>query len=108
MKTKTLEIRDRATFIPTLAIQISGADGYLIRRAGFAVEHPYVILIKLTDIEAQYDPFGWDTRARTMPTAHRYICDHFDELENGDVVDVEFIEGETERPKRSERETTGG
>ena len=38
-----------------------------------------------------------------MPIAHNYVLDHFDELEDGDVVDVEFILGETEVKKTSER-----
>jgi hypothetical protein len=40
-----------------------------------------------------------------MATAHHYIYDHFDELDDGDVVDVEFILGETAIKKVSERLT---
>lgn len=35
----------------------------------------------------------------------RLIIDHWDELEDGSVVDVQFILGERLEPKRSERET---
>lgn len=38
-----------------------------------------------------------------MHTAHEWITKHFHTLKNGDVVDVEFILGETKVPKRSER-----
>jgi hypothetical protein len=103
---KTIEIRDRHTFIPAMAIQFDGTDGYLFRRAGFAVEHPYVMLTRLNDCESQYDPFQWTT-ARTMRNAHIYIREHFDALHDGDVVDVEFILGETNSPKISERLTVG-
>lgn len=34
---------------------------------------------------------------------NQYIIEHFDELESGDVVDVEFIVGETTEQKKSER-----
>ena len=39
--------------------------------------------------------------------AHHYIQEHFDELHDGDVVDVEFILGETKAPKVSESVTVG-
>ena len=35
MKTKIFEVRDIATFIPVLAIEISGEDGWLACRAGY-------------------------------------------------------------------------
>ena len=53
---------------------------------------------------ATYDPFAWGSDTRTYQVAHQYIIDHFDELESGAVVDVEFILKETTEPKKSERE----
>jgi len=38
-----------------------------------------------------------------MLIAHQYIRVHFDELKDGDVVDVQFIMGKTTEPKISER-----
>ena len=38
-----------------------------------------------------------------MPVAHNYIIEHWHELKDGDVVDVQFILGETKAPKVSER-----
>ncbi len=35
---------------------------------------------------------------------HTWLIDHFDEIESGAVVDVEFILGEKPAPKVSERE----
>jgi hypothetical protein len=104
MTTKFLEIRDRATFIPALAIQISGEDGYLSRRAGFG-EVPMVYLIALATEKAHYDPFGWGNR--TMNTAHQFIEANFDALVDHAVVDVEFVLGERDAPKVSERATVG-
>ena len=40
---------------------------------------------------------------RTYPVAHDWIINHWDELLDGDVVDVEFILGETDVRKQSER-----
>lgn len=99
MTTKTLEIRDRGTFVPALAIQVSGDDGYLMRRAGF--ESPMVYLVMLSTERVKYDPYGWNDR--TMRAAHLCIAEHFAELSDDDVVDVQFILGETSEPKASER-----
>lgn len=92
MQTRLLEIRDRATLIPALAIQVSAADGPIMRRAGFG-DVPMVYLLMLATQECQYDSFAWGP-ARTMGVAHRYIETAFDDLADGDVVDVEFILGE--------------
>ncbi len=101
MTTKLVEIRDRMTFIPALAIRVSGDDGYLLRRAGYGLQ-PLVILIKLTDMRCKYDPIEWG--GRTMPVAHDYIIRHWDAVHDDSVIDVEFILGETAAPKPSERE----
>jgi hypothetical protein len=104
MTIKTLEIRDVGTFIPALAIQITGHDGYLFRRAGFGYDNPCVLLINLARMEAQYDPYSWSPAAmRTMGVAHNFICEAFDDLADGDVVDVEFILKETSVRKTSEQ-----
>jgi hypothetical protein len=34
-----------------------------------------------------------------MSTAHNFIAEHWAELNSGDVVDVEYILGETSAPK---------
>jgi hypothetical protein len=98
MTNKTIEIRDSGTLIPALAIQVSGEDGWLMRRAGFG--GPMVYLLALATERARYDPYNWDNR--TMKVAHLFIEEHFDELRDGDVVDVHFILGETPAPKQSE------
>ena len=60
MTIKQIEVRDAGTFIPMLAIQVSGEDGWLFRRAGFG-SHPLVILINLVQMGCQYDPYAWST-----------------------------------------------
>lgn len=114
MITKALEIRDRGTFIPVIAIKMVPDDGmdheperYLLRRSGYGFDDPCVVLCRMecsgVDRNATYDPYSWGGGARTYQVAHQYIIGHFDELESGDVVDVEFILGETSKPKISER-----
>ena len=108
---KTLEIRDKGTFIPVIAVQTMAedeAEEYLLARAGFR-QSLCVILCRLecsgTDRNASYDPHAWG--GRTYPVAHEYITNHFAELENGQVIDVEFILKETDAPKVSERLADG-
>jgi hypothetical protein len=106
MKSKALEIRDEGTFIPALAIDMqpeNEGQRYLLRRCGYACDgEPNIILTRLSgDGEATNDPYEWG--GRTWPVAHNWIIEHWHELADGDVVDVSFILGESERPKVSER-----
>ena len=115
MIAKALEVRDEGTFIAVLAVDMQPANEgqrYLLRRCGYACDgRPNVIMTRLDgDGRATNDPYAWG--GRTYPVAHDYIIDHWAELADGDVVDVQWILGETAAPKRSEREAvppiTGG
>lgn len=101
MEIKLLDIRDAGTFIPAMAIQVRGTDGYLLRRAGFG-DFPIVILIHLQGMRCSPDAYGWSVQSRTMPEAHKWIEENWEEIEDGAVVDVQFILGETQTPKISE------
>lgn len=106
MKSKALEIRDDGTFIPALAVDINPdneGQRYLMRRVGYPCDgRPNVILTRLEGAgNATNDPYEWG--GRTFPAAHHYIIEHWNELRDGDVVDVSFILGETDNPKVSER-----
>lgn len=111
MKQKIFELRDRATFIPILATSIDGDDDlpaikYLLGMAGYKKingnPERWVILSNLTyPDKSNVDPYCWNDR--TYQTAHLHILEHFDELPNGSVVDVEFVLGEVEKPKESQR-----
>jgi hypothetical protein len=107
MKTISLEIRDRATFIPAIAVRMiaepgNEAERYLLGRCGYQRERPAVILARMNgDGHAYSDPYDW--KNRTMQVAHLWVTEHFDELENGQVVDVEFVLGKSTAPKISER-----
>src|SRR5215468_6948868 len=93
MEIKLIEVRDRGTFIPALAIRVTStgdvAGDWLLRRGGFSLNGASIILIRLTDCEAQYDPYDWANR--TMQTAHVWLLEHFEQIESGAVVDVEHI-----------------
>lgn len=128
MIAKALEVRDEGTFIAILAVNMNpGAhypDGtmtedklaehladhrgrtYLLRRCGYPCDgRPNIAITQLSADGGPCwnDPYGWG--GRTYPVAHNYIIEHWNELRDGDLVDVEFILGETAAPKKSERET---
>lgn len=107
MQTKLFEVRDRATFIPVMATMMIPTDNrerYLLRRAGYGFEYPLVVVTMLNRVEeTHYGPFRWDDGTRTMREAHKYIEGHFDELKSGEVIDVEYILGESNKKKASEQ-----
>lgn len=105
METKTLEVRDRATFIPVFAIKVKEDNPnqtYLLGRAGYhSPIHPILLVDPRGSGRAVADPYDWGNRTWTV--AHDYIEKHYDTLKDGDVIDVEHILGETTKKKRSER-----
>lgn len=98
---KTVEIRDTATHIPAMATRFRGVN-YQFVRAGFEPHVYYVMLTKLTTPESQDDPYKW-SGCRTMRIAHCHLINHWDEIEDGSVLDVRFILGETDKPVESDR-----
>jgi len=126
MITKAIEIRDKGTFIPAIAIKMTPAfvpaaqleansrqrqaydhERYLLRRSGYVFDEPCCVMLVRMDAngsprQASYDPHGWGAGNRTYIVAHTYIVQNFEALENGQVVDVEFILGETQQAKESE------
>lgn len=105
---KYFEIRDSATHIPAVSFRFEAKtekERYLIARCGYGrtleEQKEHVMLVRLEHMKANYDPHRWGT-TRTMTVAHHYIIEHWDTLSSGDVVDVQFILGETDKPKVSE------
>lgn len=108
METKLFEVRDRATFIPCIAIRIDvgrmkePADSFLARRAGYG-DPPCILFGRLTGGDFKFDSYDWPFNDRTMRGAHSFIEGNWFALESGDVVDVEYALQETTKPKTSER-----
>ena len=109
METKLFEVRDRGTMIPAIGTKMTATDPRgiaLLRRAGY---DPFAMhgsaLILFTDAQggriAHYDEFEFGS-ARTMSVALQFIRRNWSKLESGDVVDVEFILGETATKKEPE------
>lgn len=109
MEVKCLEIRDAGTFIPVICIRpVAENEGqrYLLRRDGYRANASEwcIIYINAQCRDVAYDPCQWPANPRTHRVAHSYITEHWHEFSDGDVIDVEFILGETSKPKISERE----
>lgn len=105
MKSKLIEIRDVCTCITAIAIKTdpdNSIEESFFRRGGWGSNS--VILVKCNgETIANYDPFEWRSKGnRTMFEAHRYIEEHFDELKDFDIVDVQYILGETNEIKKSD------
>jgi hypothetical protein len=113
MNAKTFEIRDSMTFIPVLAVRLcpeDERDRYLFARAGYGLrpedQEQYVGMARIDGGIGKWtsDPFEWCDGSRTLQVAHQFITDNWNTLRSGDVVDVQFILGETTSPKVSESE----
>lgn len=100
---KLVEIRDRATFIPAFAIRMipeADCEKFLMSMVGYRdYFDPCIILIS---IEAPWHSARhwdeWTNSPRTMKVAHRFIEENWNDIKNGEVIDVEFILKEVDKP----------
>lgn len=107
MRSKLFELRDKGTLVPALCWKVeplNDQERWLLRRSGFGLPSEFVIMVGLETLpdRASYDPFAWGNN-RTRLVAHKYITENWDKLVSGAVIDVEFILGETTKPKETER-----
>lgn len=110
-----LEVRDKGTFIPVMAVRLlhelddpdeNDQAAWMLRKCGFGdIPSDFVVVFRMDihPIKGMWSPYEWTGASRTMPTAHDYIMGNFHKLKDGDVVDVEWILGETDHPKQSDR-----
>jgi len=106
MKQKVLEILDRATYIPVIATECysdNPIEQRHFRRTGFGAGQKLIMVTRIPDGKSHYASYRWDNGSRTMQVAHEYIEKHFEVLQPGDIVDVEYILGETKTKKQKPR-----
>lgn len=103
MRCKIFEVRDNGTHIEVFALSTEPSPGqeYGLQRCGFRDAHAVILGYLDGERNSSADPYHWG--GRTMSNAHQYITDHFDDLSDGDVVDVRVILGEAETPAKSDR-----
>lgn len=100
---KFLEVRDYATLVPVMAVIMHSnnqKEQAVIASAGFSRGSHLVMMQSLLGKVSNYDYVSWGDR--TLQLAHKYIQENWDSLSSGDVVDVEYILGESDKPKVSE------
>ena len=114
MNIKLFEVRDSMTMIPVMAINTNTLrmaaeekEHWLMMRAGYGA-NDLIMMCRALDGNFRYNSFEHDPSGttRTMKVAHEHIQNNWDHLNSGDVIDVEFILGETTEPKESERLTS--
>ncbi len=110
---KLFEVRDTGTTMPVIAIKpdpVSRVETWLYGRSGYGLQPSdmleYVLLAPLAGGSGLLvcDPYahpGAPTR-RTLWAAHTYIINEWAKLASGQVIDVQYILGETKAPKKSE------
>lgn len=89
------------TFIPFLAIKLDVAnreESYLARSSGWITNFLFTRL-SANELEVANRWHG----ERTLGTSCQYIMENWDELKNGQVIDVEYVLGEVSKPKISQR-----
>jgi len=117
MEIKLFEIRDRGTTIKGMAIRLGSPLGgkrsetpretRMLASAGFGddeLDHNHYVLLGDMgggSFKMESSAYQW-SGSRTMKVAHEYIEENWDKLKTGDLVDVQFILGETGEPKHSE------
>lgn len=107
-----IEIRDKGTTIPAIAVRVDPdafnsvrVERALLSRAGYAEDEAYVFLLDITPpLKVWYssNQFYGQLYSRTYPIVMRYLEDNWNAVDNYSVVDVEFILGETYKPKQAE------
>jgi hypothetical protein len=98
VETKFFEVRDEGTCIPVIVTRfvVEHMDGRplrLVRRGGWGTEQVGYYLTVLSDCRTAYDPYQW-AHGRTLGRAHMHIKEHWDNLHNGEMIDVcEIVDG---------------
>jgi len=113
MEMKLIEVRDVATRLSVLAIKLGStneAEDFILQSAGYgsSYEQPnYVLLVDLVSpprIWLDYQETEYQTQgARTFSEAHKELEQNWSKYKSGDVLDVQFVLGETPKPKESDR-----
>jgi hypothetical protein len=101
---KYFEVCDEGTLIPVMAVFVnfpSQTEQAILRRGGYRVSvGPLVFLTELNNRQTCYFPYEWHA-GRTLRLTHLHLEKNWDQLESGSVIDVEYLLGLTQEPKKS-------
>lgn len=109
MEVKLFEVRAPATLIIIMAIKLTANNtnsASLLCHSGYGRTikefENYIMVVPVDGGHgfATTDPY--EQIIYEIKVAHLYIKDHFDELDNGSVIDTEFICGKSDKSKKSD------
>jgi hypothetical protein len=110
METKLFELRDRVTMIPIMATRLEAAneqEAWILGNSGFGVGRQshmkYIMMGELIGGGRVWTSDPFKQPIEELRQAHMYILEHFDDLEHGAVIDLEYIRGERDTPSKSDR-----
>lgn len=105
MEIKLFEVVDRATRYSIMVVAYgykTPKERWLLERVGLGNGSAYSI--QVTELETgktERDRFKWRSEGRTLFEAYKYIADNWNTLSSGDLIDVEYILGEVDKPKKT-------
>lgn len=103
MESKVFEVRDRMTFIPLIAVRMNHREAderYLVRQAGWREEF---LFGRMSNDSIALEHVARWRHCATLGTACEFIAQNWEALENGAVIDSEYIRGESKQPKVKQR-----
>jgi hypothetical protein len=108
METKIFEVRDIATRIMLVVISLATTNKRELnnlRRDGYNPSEEYYLFIWPGFNEVSYNPDMW-IKKRTRYISTSFVGTYFNRLNTGDVIDVEYLIGESIKKKYPEAEDT--
>jgi len=89
MKAVAIEVYDRGISIPAIYVVVHAGGGAPARN----------ILMRTDTEECRFASDKWPENSRTMRVAHEFLNTISRTVQDGDVIDVGYILGETTTPK---------
>lgn len=105
MDVKLFEVRDRGTCIMAFGLATCSRverEQKMLRRSGFSFDSDLILFGRIDGGLCHYDIYESQNGARTMFEAHKHITENWNNLRSGDIIDVEYILGESPHPKETD------
>lgn len=104
---KMLAVMDRGTHIPLIAFKVSPntmKECVMLERHDFGVNpHEHTFFYDISSGTCSHNPYKMEG-SYTLTPACKHIRDNWGSINSGDLVDAEYIRGETSEPRIWERE----
>lgn len=112
LEVKLVEARDDGITMALMFVKMAPdnpSEKWLLARSGYGdCPEEYIIMVDINEgdnfkgqTSASETDYAYGFRTRTV--VHHFMEDNWDTVKPGDVVDVQYILGETSSPKKSEQ-----